>query len=182
MARPHSLMVWSVVFAFLAAASLCAAEAKEPKEPKQKHAKASAAKATPRRSDDPFAGLRAQLETLRRRNRRRIVPMILSRGPKNSPRRRRRSAKTGCQSMRPGENVARIEAALASPTEVVLCRNAAARSDRLPEGATPYRDTDRHQGVRGRGNRNRFAGHRRPEGDFAPLGVNLCCGNSASRG
>jgi hypothetical protein len=92
MARPHSLMLWSIVLTFLAAASLCAADAKEPKP---KHAKAPAAKSTPHRSDDPFAG-----------------------HEKHSAPSAKKPSKPAVKPLRPWENVARIEAALASPTEI----------------------------------------------------------------
>ncbi len=92
MARAHSLMLWSLVLGFLAAASLFAAEAKEPK---QKHAKAPAAKATPHRSDDSFA-----------------------RPEKHSVSSAKKPPRSVLKALRPGENVARIEAALASTTEL----------------------------------------------------------------
>ncbi|MFZ1935680.1 MAG: hypothetical protein WCB27_15250 [Thermoguttaceae bacterium] len=94
MARPHSLMLWSIVFTFLAAASLCAADAKEPKP---KHAKTPAAKSTPHPSEDPFAG-----------------------HEKHSAASPKRPSKPVVKPLRPWENVARIEAALASPTELVF--------------------------------------------------------------
>jgi hypothetical protein len=95
MARLHSLTVWTLVFGCLTAASLYAAE---PKEPRQKHAKAPAEKPKLHRSDNPFDpdGKGAALST------------------KNPPKPVRRELKP----FRPGENVARIEAALASPTEL----------------------------------------------------------------
>jgi len=94
MARSHSLMVWSVVFGFLAAASLYAAE---PKEPKQKHAKASVEKPKLYHSDDPFGPSENH-------------PVL---SPKKLP-------KPAMREMRPGENVKAIEDALAGSTEMVF--------------------------------------------------------------
>ena len=94
MARLHSLMVWSVVLALLATASLCGAETKEAKEPKQKHAKAAAEKSKLHASDNPLAQVKKH-----------SAPAVKMPRPVLKP-------------LRPGENVARIEAALNGPTEV----------------------------------------------------------------
>ena len=94
MARSHSVMVWSVVFGFLAAATLYAAE---PKEPKQKHAKAPVEKPKLYHSDDPFGPSENH-------------PAL---SPKKPP-------KPAMRQMRPGENVKAIEDALAGSTEMVF--------------------------------------------------------------
>ncbi len=92
MARPHSLMLWSVVFAPFATASLYAAEAKELKS---KHAKAPAVRPASHRFDDPFAPAEKH--------------------PRPSA---RKPSRPTVKHLRPGENVARIEAELAGPTEL----------------------------------------------------------------
>jgi hypothetical protein len=120
MARPHSLMVWSVVFALLATASLFAAEAKvpkEPKEPKQKHAKASAAKAAARHSDNPFGGPEERSAHGEKSTSHRAGDPF-ARPERQSATSPKKPPKPVLKALRPGENVARIEAALASPTEI----------------------------------------------------------------
>ncbi len=118
MARPRFLMLCSAVFVFIAAASLCAADAKQAKQSQPKQAKALVAKAalhhpddddpfgepekgsgpaargTPHHGHNPFAASEKHAVSLPKKPR--PVPKAL----------------------RPWENVARIEAALASPTEV----------------------------------------------------------------
>jgi hypothetical protein len=91
-------MVWSVVFAFLAAVSLFAAEQNPKVLPKQKRPKAPVEKPQLQRShdsDDPFGSK--------------------EKPAKPSPKKPQRPA---AKPMRPCENVAAIEAALASPTEM----------------------------------------------------------------
>jgi hypothetical protein len=114
MARPHSLMLWSVVFAFLAAASLCAAEAKEAKP---KHAKAPAARTAPQQSDDPFAGPEERSVPAAKAAPHRSDDPFARREKRAAPS-AKKPARAVVKALRPGENVTRIEAALASPTEL----------------------------------------------------------------
>jgi hypothetical protein len=117
MARPHSLMLWSVAFALLAAASLSAAQTKEAKEPKQKHAKSSVAKATSHESDDPFAGPeKRSAPAAKPKSHRSDDPFAPS--EKQAATATKKAQKPVVKALRPEENVARIEAALASPTEI----------------------------------------------------------------
>jgi hypothetical protein len=125
MARPHSLMLWSVVFAFLAAASLCAAQPKEPKgprEPKQKHAKSSVAKAESHEPDDPFGGAEAAKEEPVAAKK--AAPHhgggAVARPEKHPAPSAKKPPRPVVKALRPVENVARIEAALAGPTEVTF--------------------------------------------------------------
>jgi hypothetical protein len=88
-------MLWSVVLVFFAAASLCATDA-NPGKAKPKQGKAPVAKATTHHAEkDPFA--RAEKH------------------PASSPKKYPRPI---LKALRPEENVARIEAALAGPTEL----------------------------------------------------------------
>jgi len=106
MARLHSLMVWSVVFGFLATASLYAAE---PKEPKQKRTKAPVEKPQLQRSDDPFsAGAKPA----------KLSGDPFSAGAKPAKLSAKKPAKPAVKEVWLGGHVAAIEEALAKPTEL----------------------------------------------------------------